>query len=454
MNLRTSVSGLVFGLCILTSYMVMGQDSVRNISLNEAIELSIKNSKPLKAAKARVDEATAALTEAKQKKLPDFKISGAYLRVTQPDIGLKVNLNNNNGGSGGSSGNSISNIKINQAAYGIANLSLPLYSGLRIQYGIRSAEFLEKAATLDADNDKEDIIVNTISAFSNLYKANANVRLIRENLAQSRSRDSDFNNLEKNGLLARNDKLKAALQTSNIELDLVDAESNLHVANVNMNLLLGLPEHGQLMPDSNSLIQTNNLKAVDDYEQLAIQNRKDVQAMNFRRKASAVGIQAARSDYYPSLALTGGYIAADIPNLITITNAVTYGVGISYNVSSLWKTNAKVAQAKARLAEVQANEDYLDDQVKLEINKAYEEYISAEKKIEVSHKAIEQATENYKITKNKYDNSLVTVTDLLDANVALLQTEINLELAKADALLTYNTLLQKAGVLTTSLNTK
>jgi outer membrane protein TolC len=129
-------------------------------------------------------------------------------------------------------------------------------------------------------------------------------------------------------------------------------------------------------------------------------------------------------------------------------------VGISYNVSSLWKTNAKVAQAKARLAEVQANEDYLDDQVKLEINKAYEEYISAEKKIEVSHKAIEQATENYKITKNKYDNSLVTVTDLLDANVALLQTEINLELAKADALLTYNTLLQKAGVLTTSLNTK
>jgi outer membrane protein TolC len=434
--------------------MVMGQDSVRNISLNEAIELSIKNSKPLKAAKARVDEATAALTEAKQKKLPDFKISGAYLRVTQPDIGLKVNLNNNNGGSGGSSGNSISNIKINQAAYGIANLSLPLYSGLRIQYGIRSAEFLEKAATLDADNDKEDIIVNTISAFSNLYKANANVRLIRENLAQSRSRDSDFNNLEKNGLLARNDKLKAALQTSNIELDLVDAESNLHVANVNMNLLLGLPEHGQLMPDSNSLIQTNNLKAVDDYEQLAIQNRKDVQAMNFRRKASAVGIQAARSDYYPSLALTGGYIAADIPNLITITNAVTYGVGISYNVSSLWKTNAKVAQAKARLAEVQANEDYLDDQVKLEINKAYEEYISAEKKIEVSHKAIEQATENYKITKNKYDNSLVTVTDLLDANVALLQTEINLELAKADALLTYNTLLQKAGVLTTSLNTK
>jgi outer membrane protein TolC len=129
-------------------------------------------------------------------------------------------------------------------------------------------------------------------------------------------------------------------------------------------------------------------------------------------------------------------------------------VGVSYNVSSLWKTSAKVAQAKARLAEVQAKEEYLDDQVKLEINKAYESYLSAEKKIEVSHVAIEQATENYKITKNKYDNSLVTVTDLLDANVSLLQAKIGLELSKADAIVAYNTLLQKAGVLTGSLNTK
>lgn len=452
MNLSMKISSLAFGLLMISSISGMAQDSVRIISLGEAIDLSIKNSKALRASKARIDEATAALTEAKQKRQPDLKISGAYLRVTQPNLDLKVKLGNNN--SGGSGGNNASEIKVNQVAYGMANLSLPLYSGLRIQYGIRSAEFLEKAATLDAADDKEAVVLNAIDAFSNLYKANANVRLIRENLAQSRSRDSDFSNLEQNGLLARNDRLKAALQTSNIELNLVDAESNLHVATVNMNLLLGLREHEQIVPDSGSLVHPGGLKGIDDYEQLAIQNRKDVQALQYRRKASAVGIQTAKSDYYPSLALTGGYIAADIPNLVTITNAITYGVGVSYNVSSLWKTNAKVAQARARLAEVQANEDYLDDQVKLEINKAYESYLSAEKKIEVSHVAIDQATENYKITKNKYNNNLVTVTDLLDANVSLLQAKIGLELSKADALVAYNTLLQKAGVLTGSLNTK
>jgi outer membrane protein TolC len=453
MNLSIKISGFAFGALMISSLSGMAQDSVRNISLNEAIELSIKNSKTLRAGRARIDEATAALTEAKQKKLPDLKISGAYLRVTQPNVDLKLK-SNNNGGSGGGGGSNLSDISINQAAYGMANLSLPLYSGLRVRYGIRSAEFLEKAATLDAGSDKEAVILNTIEAFSNLYKANANVRLIRENLAQSRSRDSDFTNLEKNGLLARNDRLKAALQTSNIELDLVDAESNLHVATVNMNLLLGLPEHEAIIPDSNSLVKPEVLKGIDEYEQLAVQNRKDVQALQYRKKATAAGIQSAKSDYYPSLALTGGYIAADIPNLVTLTNAVTYGVGLSYNVSSLWKTNARVAQAKARLAEVQANAEWLDDKVKLEINKAYESYLSAEKKMEVSHIAIDQATENYKITKNKYDNSLVTVTDLLDANVSLLQAKIGLELSKADAIVAYNTLLQKAGVLTGSLNTK
>ena len=110
-------------------------------------------------------------------------------------------------------------ITVNQAAYGIANLSLPIFSGFKTQYGIRSSEFLEKAAILDADQDKEAVILNTIDAFSNLYKAKANLRVIQENLAQSRSRDADFANLEKNGLLARNDKLKALLQTANIELN-------------------------------------------------------------------------------------------------------------------------------------------------------------------------------------------------------------------------------------------
>jgi outer membrane protein len=415
------------------------QDGGRKITLDEAIDLSIKNSKHLRADQARIQQALANTTISKQNQLPDLKITGSYLRLTQPNIDLQYKSN--------SSGNPPAPIKINQAAYGIANLSLPVYSGLRIQYGIRSAEFLEKAAYLDADQDKEAVIMNSIDAFSNLYKARANLRVIEENLAQSRSRDTDFSNLEKNGLLARNDKLKALLQTANIELTLADVQNNMKVAMVNLNIMLGLPEETLLLPDSTSLVAPGDIRSLPEYEQLAIQNRKDVQSIAYRKQASRVGIQSAKADYYPSLALTGGYIAADIPNFITITNAVTFGVGLSYNMSSLWKTNAHVTDAKARLAEVQANEDELDDQVRLQINQAYEALLTANKKVEVSQAAIEQGTENYKIVKNKYDNNLQTVTDLLDANALMLQSQINLELAKADVIVAYNTLLERTGIL-------
>jgi len=72
----------------------------------------------------------------------------------------------------------------------------------------------------------------------------------------------------------------------------------------------------------------------------------------------------------------------------------------------------------------------------------------------VSVKAIEQGKENYKIVKNKYENSLLTVTDLLDANALMLQSQISWELARADAIVAYNTLLERAGILSSTRNIK
>jgi outer membrane protein len=223
---------------------------------------------------------------------------------------------------------------------------------------------------------------------------------------------------------------------------------------VNMNIMLGLPEQAIITPDSNSLVFPGDVKSIQDYEQLALQNRKDMQALGFRKQASEVNIHKAKSDYFPSVALTGGYVALDIPNFITVTNAFTFGVGLSYNVSSLWKTAAHVTEAKAQYAEVQANEEQLYDNIRSQINQAYEALLTAQKKIDVSKVAIEDGVENYKIVKNKYDNSLVTVTDLLDANALMLQSEIGLELAKADEILAYNVLLEKAGILATTRNIK
>jgi outer membrane protein len=68
--------------------------------------------------------------------------------------------------------------------------------------------------------------------------------------------------------------------------------------------------------------------------------------------------------------------------------------------------------------------------------------------------AIAQADENYKIVRNKFQNQLATTTDLLDADVAQLQARLNSAFAKADASVAYNKLLQTAGLLLNTTETK
>jgi outer membrane protein len=435
------LSKMVLLCIVLIAGLTPEAQETRSLTLQEAIDLGLKNSKQLQLSKAKIEEAVAATREAMERRLPDVNINASYMRVNKSRINIKTAAAGNGGDS-----NAISPANVNQAMFGMANLSLPLFAGFKIRYGIESARFLEKAAEMDADNDRQNIVLNTIAAFINLYKAGSAVKLVEENLLQSRQRDTDFVNLEKNGMLARNDLLKAQQETSSLELSLLDAENNHQLAIINMNLLLGLPEKTQLLPDSASIVPPGAIKTLDEYEQLAIENRRDVKALGYRQKAAEEGVKIAKGDYYPAIALTGGYVAANIPKFLTITNALNAGIGVKYNLSALWKTAAKVQQAKAREQQVAANAALLDDAVRLSINKAYLDYLSAVKKIDVYNKALEQATENFRISKNKYTNNLLTLTDLLDADVAQLQARLNVAFAKADLLLAYQTLLQKAGL--------
>lgn len=436
--------GFIFLVLNIVPLPAQSQD-VKSLSLKESIELSLKNSHILQASIARNEQAASEVRQALDNRLPDVNVSGSYLYIANSTITTKTKA------LGGSDSSGSRTPHINQAMYGILNLSLPVYAGGRIRYGIESAKYLQQATVLDAEKDKESVILNTINAYVNLYKAAVTVDVVKENLIQSEHRDSVFSRLEQNGLLARNDLLKANLQTSNIELALLDAESNLKMANVNMDLMTGLPEKTIIKTDSTSFDKEINIKTIDDYEQLALQSRKDILALSLRRNAAAAGIGIAKADQYPTIALTGGYIAADIPHFVTITNAVNFGIGLKYNLS-FWKSKAQITEAKSKEKEIIANEAQLADGIRVQVNRDFENFLLSRKKTDVYEKAVAQAEENYRITKNKYDNSLVNTTDLLDANLALLQSKINLAVGKADVLLAYSKLLESTGVIGQSIN--
>lgn len=408
------------------------------LSLSEAITMSLQNNKQLKVNTARIQQAAAIVQEARERRLPEASVSGSYLKLSNPNIKL-ASAKDSGSSTGGGTG-------VSSALYGILNVSLPLYTGNKIRFGIESAKYLQEAVKLDAEKEKDEVILNTMDAYYNLVKSKAAAGLVKENLNESNERVNDFTNLEKNGVLARNDLLKAELQSSATELNLLDATNNWTLANINMNLMLGLPENTIIDADTTIQLSENEIKPVAEYEQIALQNRKEFQALSFRKKAAVTDVKATKAEYFPSLALTGGYVAAYIPHFITVTSAMNIGLGVKYNISSLWK-KGKLQQVTAQEAELEAQEQQLDDVIRFQLNKDYQDYFLSLKKIKVYTKSIEQAEENYRISNNKYKNALLTTTELLDADVARLQAKLNYSFAKIDSFLAYNKLLLTAGIL-------
>lgn len=420
---------------LLTSNMLFAQET-KTLTLKEAITFSLKNNHILKLNEAKIASAKSYIKEALDRQLPDANVTGSYIYLPlNPKVDLKI-------GSGSNPP------EIKQVMYTMVNTSLPIFAGGKIRYGIESAKYLEQATQLDAENDKMGVVLNTMNACINLFKAYQAIELVNENLKQSQQRVKDFTNLEKNGLLARNDLMKSKLQNSQIELAQLDAESNYKTACVNMNIMMGLSESTLLIPDKSGLSLPTEIKSLEDYEALAFLNRKDVNAVSIRKKVAVLAVKSAESDLYPSIALTGGYVAADIPKLFSVYNAINIGVGIKYNIASLWKNKPHVEQALANVAQVEQSELALDDKIKMQLNQAYQSYVLSIKKIEVYETAVLQAAENYRITKNKHDNALTTTSELLDADVFLLQSKLSVTNAKADSYLAYINLLYSAGLLT------
>lgn len=439
---------LVLGLAFsIGNSLDAGAQQARTLSLNEAVSLSISNNKSLKQSRYALEGAKAGVQEAKERRLPDVKVSGSYMRLNTPTI--SGNLLQMMAGESAGQGSEAGSIKVSQVAFGMANASLPLFSGNRITNGIKAATYLEKATAYDAEHQADLVIDNTIEAYYNLYKAQAYLKLVEENNRTALNRVKDFANLEKNGVIPRNDLLSVQLQQKNMELAILEAENNMKIANYNFDLMLGLDENTTLTVEGLNGDQNNRqLAPIGEYVTAALNERSDVKALDNRLNATQVNTKITKGAYLPSVALTGGYVAADVHNMLTVTNAMNVGLGLSYNIGDLYKTGAKVKQARAQEAELQMAKLNLQDGVKMEIHKAYQDFRESSQKVNVLKTAVELADEHYKIVKNKYDNSLATATELLDADANKLQAAVNYEFSMIDNLIAYNKLLRASGQIT------
>jgi len=440
---------LLPGSLLLFSVTVMQAQEKKQLSLDEAISIAVSQSTEATLANTRVTTSKYDVDNVKNTAYPDFKISGQYMRLTSPTINYKLATNNED--TAEDDGTTTASPKVNQIMFGQAALSMPIFSGFRIKNNIAASENLYQAQTFNAANTKEQVAMQTISLYANLYKAQQSVSLIQENLKSANQRVKDFTAMEENGLIARNDLLKSQLQSSNIQLSLDDAKKMVSTLNFQLVTLLKLPEGTQIaVSDAYFKNAAGVTPSVTEGE--AIAQRSDLESLRWQQKASEANIKVAKAGYYPSLSFSAGYVALDIQNVVQVYNAVNFGVGVSYDISNIFKNRKQVKAAESRAQEVSHEVEILTDRVKVQVQESLENYNLSLKQNKVYTEAVGQSDENYRIVKDKYDNGLVDTNDLLEADVQKLQSQLNEAFSKADITQRYYELLNASGKLTNSFN--
>lgn len=408
------------------------------VSLKEAITLGLANSKSLALTKNKVAQAEAVYQQALDETLPRASASGIYNHAEIPNNVLQLGP-----------GSPIRLPKSADAYIGTLSVEELIFAGGKLKYAKESAQLVKKVALLDVNKDEEEIVIDIIDAYLNLYKLDASKSVINQNIKSLDTQLKQTQRFFDQGIVTKNEVLRIKLQKSNVELANLDLDKNRNIVNYNLAILLGLPEE--------NLIKTTVLpidfvagSGLSSYVDSAVNNRVELKQIDYQSQILGKNIATIRAGQLPTLgAGLGAYYVNPggnfVPGKNEFVTPMTLGLTLSWNIGSLWTTKNKVAEASIKQQGVQIRKTVVADQIKSEVNRNYEAYVQSVKKINLLNTAIAQATENDNIVQSKYENSISPLTDRLDANTQLFQAKINLELAKADAQIAYYNLLKSTG---------
>ncbi len=421
------------------SFLVTKAQEIKKMSLKEAVEIAISKSNEAILADLKIETAQLEYATIKNNLYPNLRLTGQYLRLNEPIL---------DGALLGSSTSSNQKPDVNSLLLAQANFTMPLFQGFRLKNNVSVSEDFLKSQIYATAHSKEQIALRVTELFARLYQANQTQKLFEDNLKVAKQREKDFSNAVDNGLLAKNDLLKAQLQSSTIQLGLDNAIKNATIINYQLITIMQFSENTIIDIDIETVKRETAASQLQNFDG----QRGDLEALSLQQKAANTAIKIAKSNYYPTINLVGGYIALDLKNALRVTNAMNAGIGVSYDVTSLFKNDKNVKLAESKAKQNQQAATILSEKIKEEIKEADENYKLSMKQNKVFSEAVVQSSENNRIIKDKYDNGLSTTNDLLEADVQQLNAKINLALSQADLALRYYQVQFAAGKLIKSFN--
>ena len=334
-----------------------------------------------------------------------------------------------------------------QQSYAV-EVTQPLYHGGRLRTAIRKSDIEHTIATLQTADGEADVKLALLRQYMTLFSYYKQRDVLQRNIEESEIRLKDIRKMKEEGLITNNDVLRSELQLTTDRLSLTEAENNIELCSMQLDILLGIDETLLIVPDTTLLAQTVMLPGYENCVADAYQNNPKMQIARQQNALAQTQTQAARNEYLPKISLyANNTLARPITRTMAdqFSNSWNVGVKISYSLSSLYKNRKNVSGRRSNELYYRNEEERMKQSLRITIRQAYLDHAEALQRVNALNLSVQQARENYRIVQNRYLGQLAILTDLLDANNVLLSAELELTVARVTALYTYYELLNACG---------
>lgn len=421
-------------LCAMSAY---AQQSYV-LSLERMFSLADENSKTIQVENAALSEAQQAVRVAQNGKLPDIELS---LSASYLGNGCLMDRDFSNG----------KNIQMPHFGNNFAIKATQLiYGGGVVNAGIAMAKLKEEMAGINLEATRSRVRFMLTGFYLDLYKLQNVLKVYDRNIELARVIIADTKARNEAGVVLQNDITRYELLLKNLELGRKRVSNSVEILNYDLITILGLPAETYIQPDTTLLEQTLPVQDVAYWQQLAENEAPIVKQSALAVEMSRKNEKMARAERLPTVALVAsnhfdGPITIEVPVINKNFNYWYVGVGVSYKLSSLYKSGKNIKRARISTDLNRRRREEVLEQTSLAVQADYTKYMEAYEEVLTLEKNVQLANENYGVTETRYRNEMALVTEMLDASNQLLDAELQLANARINVIFNYYKLKNTSG---------
>lgn len=332
----------------------------------------------------------------------------------------------------------------------LLNVTQPVYTGGAVSSAIDMAELKSTAARYATDFQRDNIRFRLAGFYFDIYKYSNLRRVVESNIDAAGKVLKEMRARYEQGTALKNDITRYELLVANLELQLIRINNTLNILNDNLVTTAGLPSGTVVVPDSTILTRSLPLEGESWWQQEAETNSPTLslarQGVEISRKAESL----VRSERLPKVGIQAGWtidgpILVEVPPINRNLSYWYVGVGVSYNISSLYKNNKSLAKSRIATRKAADEFDAARENVSLAVRADHVRYLEAYEELKTQQKSVELAVRNYHTTSTRYSADMALITDMLDAANAKLDAEQQLVNARINVIYYYYKLLFTSG---------